>query len=634
MAEYGKMLVENKSRLDTLEVAVFQADKKKTAFDEFGDKIQSKLYKDDSDSFSLEISIEVKACEQRCNQKITNHGKEISDLIFRFKNNVNEFQFVKEQAKRSMDQFLEMQNETVKSKIELKTMFDNQAKKNYEDFVKFNDKQSELQKIIDVRLSQLDKCKINISKNESIIKDITDELKEMNDFLFDLQNNKVAKSTFDEQSIDQYSDIRKMNIQVDNLTIEMKALGNFCQKYVPLQTQNAISKTLHGYISPYQKTKLQDYEVDIYSKLYDIILKDDGNTDLTKEKEDISMEINTKLAELKTAYKERHLSYSNVKNNDNDGEGNDPDPEPDQEDMVDIFKKQIAEINRSLDMLPTKFRKIDETLEQNLIQSQKAAEDKVRQVEEYAHQINNELDNHSEKLSNDKKLMSDKVELNQKMIEVFKEDYVTKSNVIKSLSGVTACLLEATCIKAFLDDALLEEHETAVVKKSQLSNFAIKNSFPSLIRDPTQKTVPSQNKDLNDSLMGLKRHYQSIDLHQSPYQEVYVYRDVSKEVAESTYYKLITASTKIFNKNKEFMKMGYDLKSVFERTLPKKKAKGGKDSLNRKETLQFDIKTEDSEYSEVESKQMYSSKHKKDSQKKGLHRKFNNSTLNSKNYLF
>ena len=51
------------------------------------------------------------------------------------------------------------------------------------------------------------------------------------------------------------------------------------------------------------------------------------------------------------------------------------------------------------------------------------------------------------------------------------------------------------------------------------------------------------------------------------YQEVYVYRDVTREVVEEVYFKLINTATNIFNRNIDFKKMGYDLGEVFKRTL-------------------------------------------------------------------
>jgi hypothetical protein len=44
ISQYGKMLLENKNRIDTLEVAVFHADKKRTAFDEINEKLESKCF--------------------------------------------------------------------------------------------------------------------------------------------------------------------------------------------------------------------------------------------------------------------------------------------------------------------------------------------------------------------------------------------------------------------------------------------------------------------------------------------------------------------------------------------------------------------------------------------------------------
>lgn len=76
---------------------------------------------------------------------------------------------------------------------------------------------------------------------------------------------------------------------------------------MPLQTQNAISRTLYGFITPQQKVRLEDFEVGVFAELNNIILKDDGEPDIEKEKQNIIMEINIKLEELQRLYKERHL---------------------------------------------------------------------------------------------------------------------------------------------------------------------------------------------------------------------------------------------------------------------------------------------------------------------------------------
>ena len=58
----------------------------------------------------------VKESEQRMQQAIENHGKEINELIFRVKNNIHEFEIVKEQLKQTLLNFTIMEANMLKSK--------------------------------------------------------------------------------------------------------------------------------------------------------------------------------------------------------------------------------------------------------------------------------------------------------------------------------------------------------------------------------------------------------------------------------------------------------------------------------------------------------------------------------------
>jgi hypothetical protein len=84
-------------------------------------------------------------------------------------------------------------------------------------------------------------------------------------------------------------------------------MENYCEKYVPLQNQNAISEFLHGFVSPAQKVRLEDYEMEVYSKLHKLILDDNGEPHLEQVKESIIETVTIKLDELQALYKERHM---------------------------------------------------------------------------------------------------------------------------------------------------------------------------------------------------------------------------------------------------------------------------------------------------------------------------------------
>lgn len=253
------------------------------------------------------MNISIKELEQSFGQQIQNHAQEISEVIFQVKNNMLEFKHVKDASKDSMEQFIQLQKDINKSKKETMELFESEGKRNYENFEKLNHHQSKLETLLDARLSILDISVVRITALENIANEIKDELKEINDFLIDLQNIKVDVKTFEEKTVEQYTDTRRLRIQVDDVTTQMKTLENFCEKYIPLQTQNAISKTMHGFIGPTQKARLEDYEIEIFTELHNVVLDDDGQPDLSDEKEKIINEINEKLAKLQEVYKERHL---------------------------------------------------------------------------------------------------------------------------------------------------------------------------------------------------------------------------------------------------------------------------------------------------------------------------------------
>jgi hypothetical protein len=212
----------------------------------------------------------------------------------------------------------------------------------------------------------------------------------------------------------------------------------------------------------------------------------------------------------------------------------------------------------------------------------------VKLVEEHVSHLNNELDNHKEKLIHDKDTMGEQVDSNTRLFEALRDDYFAKTEIIKSISGTTAWLLEAICIKAFLEDVVSEERETEVIRRSQV-NITIENSAPSLIRDMTSLTIPGFKNHKVKERQKLQAQ-DSIDTRNTGYQDIYVYRDVTLEAAESAYYKLINNAANIFNKNVSFKKMGYELQAVFNRALSKKQEPENKAKSQRRNLRYFYIR--------------------------------------------
>lgn len=279
---------------------------------------------------------------------------------------------------------------------------------------------------------------------EEFMKDI----KNLNDFWFDLQNNKVNKITFEEKASGLFSDIREIKIQVNTASTDMNNLENFIEKYIPLQTQNWISRTLHGYLNQVQIYRLEDYELSVFAKLHNNIFQDDGQPDLDSEKQTIISEVNDKLNELKKLYSGRHIrakSLTGVTEEDSD----DPQQNVDGEDITEVLQKKIKDFQRIVDKFPVRFRELDEKIHLNIDNLIETNEKRIKILEEHITEISNEVESNNQKLNEDKAEMILRVEGNTELMENFKEDYITKSKMLKSLSGTTAWLLEAACIKAW-----------------------------------------------------------------------------------------------------------------------------------------------------------------------------------------
>lgn len=230
-------------------------------------------------------------------------------------------------------------------------LFKTESQRHVEDFKRFNEHQTNLESDLNHRLSQLDSAGVRITKLENLSEDIKNEIIDVKDYLNDLDNAKLNRVKFEERFLELYTDFRKTKIKADQVGDHAKTLENYCEKYIPLQVQNAISKTLHGYIGPTQKVRLEDYEVKVFADLHELILDDNGIPNLDQQREKIAEEINERLQYLQELYKERHLTMNDLANekaadiDDSEIGSMKEEEEPkDEEDMVQMFKNQISSI--------------------------------------------------------------------------------------------------------------------------------------------------------------------------------------------------------------------------------------------------------------------------------------------------
>lgn len=152
-----------------------------------------------------------------------------------------------------------------------------------------------------------------------------------------------------------------------------------------------------------------------------------------------------------------------------------------------------------------------------------------------------------------------------------------------------------------MEESANEEYENELIRKSQLKNFAIENSFPSLNRNFTKASIAASisNNALSERQNLKKRTKSQIETSNDSYQEVYVYRDVTRDVAEGVYYNLINSATDIYNKNIDFKKLGFDLAEVFKRSLKKKRDFSVGNTLKQKNRTPIEFSIGDTEYSDI-----------------------------------
>ncbi|CAI2386923.1 unnamed protein product [Moneuplotes crassus] len=601
LREFRDVFKENNQRLKELETAVLEADKKETMFDKMDQKIEA-------------VKIMIHESNQNSDRKINTQNESFNDIVFRVRNAMGEFKTIKEQSEILMKQFLKYQEENIKSKKEIITNFDKQVEKQAQDYIKFNERQTKLEKALDQRLIQLDSCLVKIAQEEALSEEFKKELNELNEYCFQLENDKLDKVTHEERVIDMYAEIRKLRIEVQQANSDVITLENFCEKYVPLQTQNLISKTLHGFLNEIQKSRLEDFEVGIFAKMHDNVLDDDGEPNLDKEKETIISEVNIKLEELKKLYQERHLEANFGGNYDTDSD--DPNKKKEEKDIVEVFKEQIQALQEQLDEIPQKLRNLGDQLDDGIKNSNIMTEKRLTILDHQVNDVSEELEKHKEVLFNDKKEMIKRVKENTKLMKVFQEDYIPKSEMIRSLSGTTACILEALCIKACRDSA--KEELELEIEKIKTENLLIENSFPLLKRDPTALTIPTLSTDSKSK----------------GFQDIYLYRDIPIHISQdrndekdiiNVYYKLLSTASSIYSKNINFKKAGYELQAVFSRALNKKIFQ----PKRVKQVSKSELKSQNSHTSLFRSQansQRYS-KIEISTRKLSLKRKFNHSTI-------
>lgn len=116
----------------------------------------------------------------------------------------------------------------------------------------------------------------------------------------------------------------------------------------------------------------------------------------------------------------------------------------DEDDLVEVFKTQIAKINETLEDLPVKLRRMNEVVQENFDKCQDTTDQKWKLLETHLTEVAQDLDGYRAKFNKDKKTMRDQVDSVKNEFFMLKDDYTAKSEVIKSLAGATSCIIEAS----------------------------------------------------------------------------------------------------------------------------------------------------------------------------------------------
>ena len=93
---------------------------------------------------------------------------------------------------------------------------------------------------------------------------------------------KQDKNVMEELKDRIWLEMGKINQELDEKTNQFNTVENFVEKYIPLRIQSQISETLGAVLQSSLLNKLENYEMEKFAQLNQIILQDDGNGNLKR----------------------------------------------------------------------------------------------------------------------------------------------------------------------------------------------------------------------------------------------------------------------------------------------------------------------------------------------------------------
>lgn len=140
-----------------------------------------------------------------------------------------------------------------------------------------------------------------------------EEVDYMKKFCQKLDSNKTENSAFNDH-IELFQDsTRKIKVNHDTLVDRATNIENFCDKYIPLISQNVVCDTLTQIVGSKERKKLELYEHKVYMKLHETLLKDEGTPDLEGHRDNLLTQINEKLNILTKIINERKFLVPKMK---------------------------------------------------------------------------------------------------------------------------------------------------------------------------------------------------------------------------------------------------------------------------------------------------------------------------------
>jgi len=200
-------------RIENLEAAVFEQE----ADDQFNE-IRKKITNIEKIRKEKESDLEAVLQVQR---------KDFDHVLFQFKNLTTEFNGLNATISTVKEHFKTLEHKMIEEFQDANQEISQCNKNVSSSFEKLNDRQSELDEVLNERFKQLDVQNVKINKVEAIIESYREEVNQLKNLCQQLQNTKTNLTTFDEHCEQVHEIIRKIKVDHDTLKDSSTNIENF-----------------------------------------------------------------------------------------------------------------------------------------------------------------------------------------------------------------------------------------------------------------------------------------------------------------------------------------------------------------------------------------------------------------------